>query len=250
MSQVLAIGSDTEKITAPEQNQSRTSGIDFEQFLAKEKQKILLPFSLSLFPQIFGTNIQPDHKLDQSVSKILDRPAADNNDRYFPKNPTTEKPSEVSKKTEKAAASEENANTVKVSQLQLTNNAANKIFIGELELTPEFYSMLVAAKNRTSLLQSIDIDDLVSQIKNKIKILQQNGTMELSMELKPDNLGTIIMDISNNKGVISINIYADKLAKDALEDNLRDLENSLKKANLVIGDIKVFPEDKKKRSSR
>ena len=247
MSQVLAIGNETEKITAPEQNQSRTSGIDFDRFLEKEKQKILLPFSLSLMPQMFGMNFQTDHKLDRSVSKIIDKSAAYNNTDQSYKEPVAAKPSETIKKQEKTAAAEEHARVSKIDQLQFTNNAVNKLFIGELELTPEFYSMLVTAKNKTSLLQSIDVDDIVSQIKDKIKVLQQSGSMELSMELKPGNLGTMIMDISSKKGVLSINIYADKLAKDALEENLRELELSLKQANLVVGDIKIYTADRRKK---
>lgn len=92
----------------------------------------------------------------------------------------------------------------------------------------------------------MDIDDLVSQIKDKIKFLQDNGKMELTIELKPENLGTVLMSVSSSKGVLTINIFADQAAKSALQENMKELERSFELAHLNVKELNIQLGDGKK----
>jgi len=247
MSQVLAISSETD-VKAPEQNLSRQSSIDFSQLLEDEKRKALFSFPLSIFQSFFNVPLEFDKKIGNCACKVEEKSQLNNDphqnlgytDRVSQdKNSTDQIPAQ-------AAKAEATSKTSNIEQVKFSTNAVNKIFAGNIELPPDFYNVLITAKNRIATLRKIDVDDLISQIQNKIKMLKENGKVELTIELKPENLGAIMMNISSNKGVLSINIYADKLAREALEDNIKELERSLKMANLNIGSLYVFPDDKRK----
>ncbi len=143
-------------------------------------------------------------------------------------------------KQENAVKAGETSKEAKAEQIKFTANAINRTFAGELELSPDFYDSLISAKNKIDALRMIDVDDLIAQIKNKIKFLSENGKIELSIELKPENLGTILMSISSNRGVLSINIFADQAAKQALEENIAELERALKRADLYVEDLRIL----------
>lgn len=251
MSQVLAITNETELQHTPEQNLSRSSNIDFEKLFEKEKQKIIFPFSLPSLQTLINVPQSFSFQMDKTVSKVDNKSMANND---VPKDHTdinrVSERSAHEQEQNKVSKAEETAKSTKAEQVRFTANAIGKIFVGELEFSPEFYNILMTAKNNIPSLRSIDIDDLVSQIQDKLRILRESGKIEISLTLKPDSLGTILMNVSNNKGVISINIYADKLAKEALDEHLQELERALKQANLNIGELKVSPDGGRKSSNR
>lgn len=248
MSQVPAITSETELNKAPEQNRSRQNDFDFDLMLEKEKQKISFPYPFSILQSLFNSSFTFSHDMDESVNKIESKPQVSND--------PDQKSSNVGHADEAPAIKNETINTtlftdapakkVQANNIQFTGNAINRLFVGELELSPEFYNMLISTKNKVASLRNVDIDDLVSQIQDKIRFLKENGKIELSIQLRPDSLGSILMSVSSNKGLISINIYADKIAREALEENLKDLEISLKQVHLNIGSLNVFPDEKRK----
>ena len=53
------------------------------------------------------------------------------------------------------------------------------------------------------------------------------------------------MSISSNKGVLSINIYADQAAKQALEENISDLKRSLELSDLNIDNLTILSDDRR-----
>lgn len=248
MSQVLAISSETEITGTPEQSQSRSSNVDFDALLEKEKQKLSFPFPFSMLQSLFSIPFTFIYGGDASVKKVDVKPQL-NNDEHSPR-PVIHQASKKQDIEKNEAKSSLNPNSPverqKTNNIQFTGNVINKLFVGELELTPEFYNILLTAKNKVASLRGVDVDDLISQIQDKIKLLKDNGKVEMSLQLKPENLGTILMSVTSNKGVISINLYADNVAREALEESIQELEKSLKRVNLNIGSLNVFSDEKRK----
>lgn len=245
MSQVLAICNETPLAPEPSNNIQRNDN-NFIQLYEKEKQKILLNAMLPFFSQaFFSVPLNISFDADDMVNKI-ERYSSINSDRH-PEHVKPVRPSDIREPGKEdgkhAVSSKDTVTQAPPQQARPANYAVNRVFAGELELTPEFYTILINSKNKVSSLGKIDVDDLIAQIKNKIKFLQDNGRVELSMELKPGNMGTMLMSITSNKGVISINIFADQAAKEALEENIGELERSLKLANLNVDKLSIYPEE-------
>jgi flagellar hook-length control protein FliK len=243
LSQVPAITNETP--IAPEPSNIQRSEDNFLELLEKEKLKTLFPPMLPVnFQSFLNTPLPSGRETDKAAGKIERFFAAADSSRQNPfetsgSNDTT---GIKEQKQEQPVKTAETSKEAKAEQIKFTANAINRTFAGELELSTDFYNALINAKNSVTSLRRIDVDDLIAQIKDKIKFLSENGKIELSIELKPENMGTILMSISSNKGVLSINIYADQAAKQALEENIAELERSLKQADLYVEDLRIFSE--------
>ena len=87
---------------------------------------------------------------------------------------------------------------------------------------------------------SIDTDDVISQIIREAKttITPQVRTME--MELNPQNLGRMIMQVAEKNGDITARLFAqDEAVKHALENRLSDLQEKLKEAGIKVNEISI-----------
>ena len=249
MEQVPAISSET-PVTS-EQNNIQRANDNVPSDPEKEKLKAVIPSMMPInFQSFVDVPLDFGRKLDNAISRINSRPSTHNDilkhDEAVRSGSTVGNPEGAKKET--AAKVEEKANSVQMNQTKIENEAINKIFGGEMDISGDFYDSMVAAKDASPSLGKLDIDDLISQIKDKIKFLKDNGKIELSVELKPENLGTVLMNISSNKGVLSINIFADQAAKEVLQDNLKELERSLNLANLNVVGLSVLSDDRKKNS--
>ena len=241
MSQVPAITNETLK--SPEPSNIQRDDDKFLEIFEKEKIKTPYPSMLSInFQSFASTPLFAGSGADNEVHKIEGHAALMGGDRQGQAKASGSIDGTKIKehKEEQAVNAAENAKQTKTDQVRHAQNIINKAFMGELELSPDLYSALITSKNNSLSLRSIDVDDLVAQIKNKIKFLIENGRSELSIELKPENLGTVLMSISSNKGILSINISADQAAKQALEENIAELERSLKLADLNIEKLNII----------
>ena len=251
MVQVCAISNDT-SIT-PERSAFERTNDDFPALLEKEKQKVLLPYLPLNFQSIISVPSDFNFKIDNTISRINTESRAEDhprnaavNNTNIPAEKRTEPPKNTGSMSEPVCAS----TTAKVSQVQYSSNMIPKIFVGELELNSEFYGVLSSINNDKGLgLQKIDLSDLISQIKEKIRVMKENSKVELSIRLNPEDLGSILMNISSNKGIISIAIYANTIAKQSLDESLKDLESALKKANLNVGSLNVYADGHKRNNN-
>ena len=241
LSQVPAITNETLK--SPEPSNIQRDDDKFLEIFEKEKSKTILPSMLPInFQSFANTPLFKGSNAGNEVSKIENSAALSGGHRQGPAK-TSGSPERINMKEQKQAKpadAAESAKQAKIDQAKNAENIINKAFMGELEVSPDLYSALLTSKNNSLSLRSIDVDDLVAQIKNKIKFLIDNGKTELSIELKPENLGTVLMSVSSNKGILSINIYADQAAKQALEENIAELERSLKLADLNIEKLNIL----------
>ncbi len=199
------------------------------------------------FQSLFNTPLSSSPETDKATGKIESYLGATNSYRQnsIETSRTGDKQSIKEQNQEQSVKAAETTKETKAEQIKSTANAINKIYEGEIELSADLYNAVIKAKNRVDSLRSIDVDDLIAQIKNKIKLLVENGGSKLSIELKPENLGTILMSVSSNKGILSINIYADQAAKQVLEENIAELKRSLEQSNLNIENLNVLSDDRR-----
>lgn len=104
-----------------------------------------------------------------------------------------------------------------------------------LEAAPLFYQAQLQGK----LLNKLDLQSLIDQILSQVKLVKDKGKVELSLGLKPENLGEILLTLTSRSGMVSIQIQAPEEARKLLEAQLTELEAALKKAKVNLEDIKI-----------
>lgn len=86
---------------------------------------------------------------------------------------------------------------------------------------------------------NLDIRMIADKIVESAKALKINDKTELMLNLKPDWLGDMTLNISSDKGVLTIQILANGKTKELMDSQLSELESFLKSANLNVGSINV-----------
>lgn len=105
-----------------------------------------------------------------------------------------------------------------------------------LEASPQFYLAQLEGK----LLNKLDLQFLVDQILSQVKLVKEKGKVELSVGLKPENLGEILLILTSKSGMVSIQIQAPEETRKLIEAQLKELELALKKAKVNLAEIKVL----------
>ncbi|OGC09422.1 hypothetical protein A3F86_03500 [candidate division WOR-1 bacterium RIFCSPLOWO2_12_FULL_45_9] len=109
--------------------------------------------------------------------------------------------------------------------------------IPNLEASP----LLSQAQLDGKLLNKLDLQFLVDQILSQVKLVGNKDKIELLMGLKPENMGEIFLSVSSRSGLISIQIQATEETRKLIEAQLLELKLALKKANINLEEIKIFP---------
>lgn len=104
-----------------------------------------------------------------------------------------------------------------------------------LEASPLFFQAQLDGK----LLSKLDLQYLVDQILAQIRLVKEKGRTELTIGLKPDDLGEIILTLIAKSGMISIRIQAPEETRKQLEALRKELEIALKKSNVNLSEIKI-----------
>lgn len=113
--------------------------------------------------------------------------------------------------------------------------AADKFILGSLQIPASFNNTLL---KETSALK-LDVDFLAGKIIDQVKLVQEKGRVELNLTLQPDELGEILLSVSLRNGVISVGMTASPETKKILDQNLNELQTSLKRAKLNLGELWV-----------
>ncbi len=104
-----------------------------------------------------------------------------------------------------------------------------------LEASPLFFQAQLDGK----LLSKLDLQHLVDQILTQIRLVKEKGKTELTIGLKPDDLGEIILTLIAKSGMISIQIQASEEIRKQLEALRKELEIALKRSNVNLSEIKI-----------
>lgn len=86
----------------------------------------------------------------------------------------------------------------------------------------------------------VDVADIIEQIANHVRInLSAEGT-SMEMQLNPENLGKIYLNISEKEGVIRAQIAAqNEIVKEALETQMVELRQNLNQQGIKVDAIEV-----------
>ena len=87
--------------------------------------------------------------------------------------------------------------------------------------------------------KALDLEVVVSEIVDKVKLVKEGEKVTLSLALKPEETGELLLNLSMKNGIISILILANQETKDWIEANMEALEESLRKANINLGNLEV-----------
>jgi|GEM_PF-2939705 len=123
-----------------------------------------------------------------------------------------------------------------------TSSMLEQLFAAGITSAP--YGGLIPMSNfmnglaRASRLSSIEL--IAGQIVESAKLLKVNGKSELTVDIKPDLLGNLKLNLKEVNGMISIQIFASSTAKDLLDTNLAELKQALASANIAVGGLEVF----------
>lgn len=94
--------------------------------------------------------------------------------------------------------------------------------------------------NQTQSYVSIDTKEIIAQIANNVRINQSIDTANIQMQLNPENLGRIYLNISSKEGAVSATITAtNEAVKEALEAQIINLKENLSQNGIKVDAVEV-----------
>jgi len=112
--------------------------------------------------------------------------------------------------------------------------------VPNLEAQPSFYQAFLDGK----LQPKLDLQFLIDQIVEQVKVVREKGKTELILGLKPENLGEILLTLSTHAGIVSIQINASPETRKLIESQREELERALKKAKVRFDKIEISEVEK------
>lgn len=87
---------------------------------------------------------------------------------------------------------------------------------------------------------SVDTMDLLEQVAEQIRVNVSEGTSSMEMQLNPENLGKVYVNISSKEGMIHAQLAASNEAvRAALETQVADLRQNLNQAGVKVDAVEV-----------
>jgi flagellar hook-length control protein FliK len=87
---------------------------------------------------------------------------------------------------------------------------------------------------------SIDTMDLIEQLAENVRVAITEGTTSMEMQLNPENLGKVYLQISSKEGVVNASLTAtNEAVRQVLESQIADLRQSLSQAGVKVDAIEV-----------
>jgi flagellar hook-length control protein FliK len=87
---------------------------------------------------------------------------------------------------------------------------------------------------------SVDALDLIEQVAENVKVVLANDSTSMEMQLNPENLGKIYLNVSTREGMVNAQIAAQNEAvKEALETQIATLRENLNQAGVKVDAIEV-----------
>jgi flagellar hook-length control protein FliK len=87
---------------------------------------------------------------------------------------------------------------------------------------------------------SVDALDLIEQVAENVKVVLANDSTSMEMQLNPENLGKIYLNVSANEGMVNAQLAAQNEAvKEALEIQIATLRENLNQAGIKVDAIEV-----------
>lgn len=104
-----------------------------------------------------------------------------------------------------------------------------------LAAQPQFYNAFLEGK----LQLKFDLQLLIDQIVEQVKLVKGKERTELSLTLKPEELGEILLVLTSRSGTISIQLQTSSETKKLIDSQKEELERALKKAHVNFDRIEI-----------
>ncbi|MBU0630543.1 MAG: flagellar hook-length control protein FliK [Candidatus Margulisbacteria bacterium] len=228
-------GAETATLNTPSTNQP-SSDNTFEEKLKKEKDRLGLLYSpFAQIPNMFGylpageTNFMGnEHLLDRSSRTEETASSYRSTNGSFQSSPANQ------------PLRGEFIDPTQTPRQQTINSLQELLtktdwLVPNLEASQQFYQAFLAGK----LQPNFDLQSLVDQIADQLAVVKTKGKTELSLTLKPPELGNILLTLSYHQGVLSVQIMAQAETKRLIDESRDDLEAALKKAHIEFDRIEI-----------
>ncbi len=94
--------------------------------------------------------------------------------------------------------------------------------------------------SQTASYTSVDPIDVINQIVERVRISQGTDTTTIEMQLNPENLGRIYLNISSREGAVHAQLYAqNEDVKVALEAQIATLTENLNQAGVKVDAVEI-----------
>ena len=111
---------------------------------------------------------------------------------------------------------------------------------GPKSATPATSALASAGKTDPAPPQPLPREEVVQQIVESAKVRVQNGQTEMRIQLKPEHLGQVRLNISTDQQQVMVKVVADMpMVKELLESNLHQLRSELSGQGLEIDKFEV-----------
>lgn len=100
--------------------------------------------------------------------------------------------------------------------------------------------MAQGAESASEFATQLDVSNIIRQIAEYSRVTIANNATTMEMQLNPENLGKIFLEITSKNGVVSAHITAqNEVVKEALESQIADLRQNLNQAGVKVEAVEV-----------
>ncbi len=122
----------------------------------------------------------------------------------------------------------------------LLNHQSNSETIVLNQSTVSMQNIADVAQTQFASYLSTDTVQIMEQIVNQMKVTISPETTSMEMQLNPENLGKVYVNISSQEGVINAQFHAtNEIVKEALEVQIATLRENLNQAGVKVDAIEV-----------
>lgn len=107
--------------------------------------------------------------------------------------------------------------------------------VPNLESQPYFFNAL----SNGTFQPSYDLQSLIDEIVQQALLVKGKGKTEISLTLKPADLGNLILTVTEHSGIVSIQIQASAETKKLIAAQRVELEEALRKAHVNFDIIQI-----------
>lgn len=101
-------------------------------------------------------------------------------------------------------------------------------------------SYAVNSEANMNFSQQVDVANIIRQIAEFSRVIINNAETTMEMQLNPENLGKIYLEVTSKAGIVSAHIMAqNEVVKEALETQLVELRQNMNQAGIKVDAVEV-----------
>lgn len=121
-----------------------------------------------------------------------------------------------------------------------SNNSNNNLNFQNMDKKLEKGKEFLNKMSEKAKMANIQKNDILNQIGAKFEQLKDNVTSKITLTLRPENLGRVVIEMSHDKNGVTTNILAQNQdVKEILEKNISALKEQLTSAGVQVDNISI-----------